>query len=162
MEFTQRIECLSEKEKGDVFECLAKAFLQLDPEYATKLRKVWLQDEVPTALRKKLPLHADDQGIDLIAETNTGEFWAIQCKYREDSARPLPWRKILTFIVSRSACVGTFPSASSARPPRGSPASSRHKTASASARWMSGRVWMPSFSRAYANSSATNTPSSFR
>ena len=98
MEFTQRIECLSEKEKGDVFECLAKAFLQLDPEYATKLRKVWLQDEVPTALRKKLPLHADDQGIDLIAETNTGEFWAIQCKYREDSARPLPWRKILTFI----------------------------------------------------------------
>lgn len=96
-EFAQRLERLSEKEKGDVFEHLVRAYLQLDPEYATKLRKVWLLNEVPTSLRKKLRLPADDQGIDLIAETNTGEFWAIQCKYREDTARPLPWREISTF-----------------------------------------------------------------
>jgi superfamily II DNA or RNA helicase len=88
---------LSEKEKGDVFENLVHAYLLLDPEYATKLRKVWLLKEVPTALRKKLRLPADDQGIDLIAETNTGEYWAIQCKYREDTVRPVPWREISTF-----------------------------------------------------------------
>jgi superfamily II DNA or RNA helicase len=87
----------SEKEKGDLFEHLVRAYLLLDPEYATKLRKVWLLDEVPSALRKKLKLPGNDQGIDLIAETNTGEFWAIQCKYRADTARPIPWREISTF-----------------------------------------------------------------
>jgi len=64
---------------------------------SSKLRKVWLLDEVPSALRKKLKLPGNDQGIDLIAETNTGEFWAIQCKYRENTARPIPWREISTF-----------------------------------------------------------------
>jgi superfamily II DNA or RNA helicase len=87
----------SEKEKGDLFEHLVRAYLLLDPEYATKLHKVWLLDEVPSALRKKLKLPGNDQGIDLIAETNTGEFWAIQCKYRENTARPVPWREISTF-----------------------------------------------------------------
>jgi len=88
---------MSEKEKGDLFEQLVRAYLLLDPEYATKLRKVWLLNEVPSSLRKKLRLPPDDQGIDLIAETNTGEFWAIQCKYREDTSRPLAWREISTF-----------------------------------------------------------------
>ena len=96
-DFVERLSRLSEKEKGDVFEHLVRAYLLLDPEYATKLRSVWLLKEVPSALRKKLRLPADDQGIDLIAETNTGEFWAIQCKYREDTARPVPWHEISTF-----------------------------------------------------------------
>lgn len=87
----------TEKEKGDLFEHLVRAYLLLDPEYATKLRKVWLLEDVPSALRTKLKLPGDDQGIDLIAETNTGEYWAIQCKYREDTARALPWREISTF-----------------------------------------------------------------
>lgn len=96
-DFVGRLSRLSEKEKGDVFEHLVRAYLLLDPEYATKLRSVWLLKDVPSALRKKLRLPADDQGIDLIAETNTGEYWAIQCKYREDTARPVPWREISTF-----------------------------------------------------------------
>lgn len=87
----------TEKEKGDLFEHLVRAYLLLDPEYATKLRKVWLLEDVPSALRTKLKLPGDDQGIDLIAETNTGEYWAVQCKYREDTARALPWREISTF-----------------------------------------------------------------
>jgi superfamily II DNA or RNA helicase len=96
--FVRNLSKKSEKEKGDIFEHLVRAYLQLDPEYATKLRKVWLLNDVPSAVRKKLKLPDDDQGIDLIAETNTGEYWAIQCKYREDTARPLPWREISTFI----------------------------------------------------------------
>jgi len=96
-DFVRQLKKKSDKEKGDLFEHLVRAFLLLDPEYATKLRKVWLLDEVPSALRKKLKLPGNDQGIDLIAETNTGEFWAIQCKYRENTARPIPWREISTF-----------------------------------------------------------------
>ena len=96
-DFVRQLKKKSDKEKGDLFEHLVRAYLQLDPEYATKLRKVWLLEDVPTALRKKLHLPASDQGIDLIAETNTGEYWAIQCKYREDTVRPLPWREISTF-----------------------------------------------------------------
>jgi predicted helicase len=95
--FSRALAKKSEKVKGDLFEHLVRAYLLLDPEYATKLRKVWLLDEVPSALRKKLKLPDDDQGIDLITETNAGEYWAIQCKYREDTARPLPWREISTF-----------------------------------------------------------------
>jgi superfamily II DNA or RNA helicase len=95
--FANRLSRMSEKAKGDVFEHLVRAYMLLDPEYATKLRKVWLLNEVPSALRKKLRLPPVDQGIDLIAETNTGEYWAIQCKYREDTSHPLPWREISTF-----------------------------------------------------------------
>lgn len=39
-----------EKQKGDLFEELVKAYLQLDPEYASKLKHVWLQREVPQAV----------------------------------------------------------------------------------------------------------------
>ncbi|HEY4984636.1 MAG TPA: hypothetical protein VIJ24_06190, partial [Verrucomicrobiae bacterium] len=61
---------LSEKQKGDLFEELVKAYLLLEPEYASKLKHVWLHREVPQAVLEKLKLPATDQGIDLVAETN--------------------------------------------------------------------------------------------
>lgn len=88
---------LPEKQKGDLFEELVKAYLQLDPEYASKLKHVWLQREVPQAVAKKLKLPATDQGIDIIAETHDGEFWAIQCKYRQNTDHSLTWRDLSTF-----------------------------------------------------------------
>lgn len=88
---------LSEKQKGDVFEELVKAYLLLEPEYASKLKHVWLYREVPSAVAQKLKLPATDQGIDLVAETNDGEFWAVQCKYRQDTDQSLTWREISTF-----------------------------------------------------------------
>jgi superfamily II DNA or RNA helicase len=96
-DFTRSIESLSDKKKGDLFEELVKAYLLLDPEYATKLRHVWLHREVPTSVRDALKLPAADKGIDLIAQTKEGEFWAVQCKYRTDTERSLPWREISTF-----------------------------------------------------------------
>ena len=53
-DFVRHLQKRPEKEKGDLFEHLVRAYLQLDPEYATKLRKVWLLDDVPAALRKRL------------------------------------------------------------------------------------------------------------
>jgi predicted helicase len=88
---------LSEKQKGDLFEELVKSYLLLEPEYASKLKHVWLSREVPLAMAEKLKLPATDQGIDLIAETKDGEFWAIQCKYRQDTDHSLTWRDISTF-----------------------------------------------------------------
>jgi superfamily II DNA or RNA helicase len=86
-----------EKRKGDLFEELVKAYLEIEPEYASKLKRVWLGREVPLAVAKRLKLPATDQGIDLVAETHEGNFWAIQCKYRQETDHSLTWREISTF-----------------------------------------------------------------
>lgn len=96
-DIAHRLRDLSEKQKGDLFEELVKAYLQLEPEYASKLKHVWLYREVPQAIAKLLKLPATDQGIDLVAETKEGEFWSVQCKYRQDTDHSLNWREISTF-----------------------------------------------------------------
>jgi len=74
---------------GSIFEYLTKLFLEVSPEYQTKLRKVYLLNEIPTAVKRKLKLPNTDEGIDLIAETFDNEYWAIQCKYRSDKTETL-------------------------------------------------------------------------
>ena len=69
---------------GDIFENVCKYFLQTAPQYQTKLKNVWLLKEVKEDLRRKLNLPTTDEGIDLIAETFDGKYWAIQSKYRSD------------------------------------------------------------------------------
>jgi predicted helicase len=69
---------------GDIFENVCKYFLQTAPQYQTKLKNVWLLKEVKEELRRKLNLPSTDEGIDLIAETFDGKYWAIQSKYRSD------------------------------------------------------------------------------
>jgi len=69
---------------GDIFENICKYFLQTAPQYQTKLKNVWLLKEVKEDLRRKLNLPSTDEGIDLIAETFDGKYWAIQSKYRSD------------------------------------------------------------------------------
>ena len=98
----------SEKQKGDLFEEFVKAYLQLDPEYASKLKHVWLGSEVPQATARKLKLPATDQGIDIVAETHDGEFWAIQCKYRQDTDHSLTWRDLSTFTGLAFGVCGGF------------------------------------------------------
>jgi superfamily II DNA or RNA helicase len=97
-ELEQKIATLpEEKTRGDAFEQFVKAFLLLKPEYASKLKSVWLYNEVPAAIAKKLKLPSTDQGIDIVAETYDGEFWAVQCKYRQFTDQSLTWREISTF-----------------------------------------------------------------
>ncbi len=72
----------SERDKGDRFERLMQAYLQTDPQYAFRFKKVWLWNEFPG----KLDLGGGDTGIDLVALTNEGDYWAIQCKcFQENS-----------------------------------------------------------------------------
>lgn len=96
-ELKSRLKGLSTKEKGDCFELLTKHFLQLHPNYLTKLKKVWLLKEVPAKVRKNLNLPGPDEGIDLIAETKEGEYWAVQCKYKADETKSLTRKELSTF-----------------------------------------------------------------
>ena len=95
--YKQSLSKLSNKEKGDSFERLTKQYLTYDPKYATKLKHVWLLSEVPSSIHKKLNLPDQDQGIDLICETNEGEYWAIQSKYHEDESTSQTWKSLSTF-----------------------------------------------------------------
>jgi superfamily II DNA or RNA helicase len=79
--FKSALESLTEKQKGDCFEVLTKLFLQLNPQYSTKIKQIWLLKNVPASIREHLNLPDPDEGIDLIAETKDKEYWAIQCKY---------------------------------------------------------------------------------
>lgn len=72
----------SEKDKGECFERLMKAYLLTDPKYAYKFKKVWLWAEFPG----RNDLGGNDTGIDLVALTNDGDYWAIQCKCYQESS----------------------------------------------------------------------------
>ena len=78
-------------EKGAVFERLTQLYLQTAPEYQSELAHVWALREVPPDVRKLLALPAPDEGIDFIARTHRGKYWAIQSKNRkkELANRPL-------------------------------------------------------------------------
>ncbi|MBN8688697.1 MAG: DEAD/DEAH box helicase [Chitinophagales bacterium] len=77
----------SEKDKGERFERLMKAYLLTDPKYAYKFKKVWLWEEFVG----RKDLGGGDTGIDLVALTNEGDYWAIQCKcYQESSTIDKP------------------------------------------------------------------------
>ena len=72
----------SERDKGDRFERLMQAYLKTDPKYAYLFKAVWLWNEFPG----RLDLGGGDTGIDLVALTNDGDYWAIQCKCYQESA----------------------------------------------------------------------------
>jgi predicted helicase len=71
-DFKQSLENKTKLEKGKAFEELTKYYLQYNLVYNTNLKKVWLQNEIPPTVLKKLNLPTNDQGIDLIAETLEG------------------------------------------------------------------------------------------
>ena len=72
------------KKAGDIFETVVKYYLLANSKYKSTLINVWLLEEVPAAVKLKLNLPNSDEGIDLIAETKNGHFWAVQAKYRSD------------------------------------------------------------------------------
>lgn len=76
-----RLESLNEKEKGTKFERLMKAWLLTDPRY-NELTHVWLWEEFPG----RKDFGGSDLGIDLVAKSETGEYWAIQCKCYQENA----------------------------------------------------------------------------
>ena len=66
----------SERNKGDRFERLMLAYLRTDPRYKDEFAHVWLWRDFPG----RAALGGTDTGIDLVAQTHAGDYWAIQCK----------------------------------------------------------------------------------
>lgn len=66
----------SERDKGDRFERLIQAYLKTDQQFASQFKHVWLWSE----FFGRDDLGGSDLGIDLVAQTFDGDFWAIQCK----------------------------------------------------------------------------------
>ena len=84
--------------KGDLFERLSQLYLETRSEYRTKLKNIWVcKWDLPAKVRKQLGLPTSDEGIDLVAGTVDGQFWAIQSKYRTDQSKPLTLRDLTTF-----------------------------------------------------------------
>lgn len=77
-----RKESFSEREKGYKFEKLIKAWFKTDSRYSNKLSEVWLWEEFPA----KKDFGGKDLGIDLVAKTDIGDYWAIQCKCYDEKA----------------------------------------------------------------------------
>ena len=78
-----RAESLSEAEKGTKFEELIRSYLFMLPKFHGLFSKVWLWHDFP--FRKDFG-SGHDLGIDLVALTVSGEYWAIQCKcYASDT-----------------------------------------------------------------------------
>ena len=68
---------LSSRDKGSFFEKLIAKYLLTDPEYANKIDKVWTWGEWD-----ECPDRGMDSGIDLVVrEIDTGNYWAVQCKF---------------------------------------------------------------------------------
>lgn len=68
------------RDLGDRFERLMRAYLKLDPKYVGQYEDVWLWKDWPQ--RAELGYNAPDTGIDLVAKRRDGEgFCAIQCKF---------------------------------------------------------------------------------
>ena len=88
---------LTGADKGTVFERLTQLYLETAPEYRTKLQHVWLLRDVPIAIRRRLNLPGPDEGIDLIARTRRGKYWAIQAKFRTERDKPITRRSLGTF-----------------------------------------------------------------
>lgn len=71
-----RATSLDERDKGDKFERLIKAYLTNEPEWTARFENVWLWSEWPGRGTRT------DTGIDLVAERRDGEgLAAIQCKF---------------------------------------------------------------------------------
>lgn len=73
----------SEVDKGARFEVLMKNFLQTYQIYSGKFSEVWLWKDFPYCAE----FGGKDLGIDIVAKTVDGEYWAAQCKCYAETTR---------------------------------------------------------------------------
>lgn len=76
-----RSKSFSEHDKGTQFERLMRSWLLSDPRY-NMLTDVWLWENFPG----RKDFGGKDTGIDLVAKTESGEYWAVQCKCYSENA----------------------------------------------------------------------------
>lgn len=88
----------STKVIGDIFETFCRLYLL----NVGKYQQVWFLANLPSDIRAKLKLSANDMGIDLIAFDGT-DYSAVQCKYRTKSpykkTQSMSWKELSTFYA---------------------------------------------------------------
>lgn len=90
-----RDESAFNRDLGDRFERLIRAYLKLDPQYVALFSDVWLWKDWPE--REAMGYKAPDTGIDLVAKLREEEgFCAIQCKFYET---PIPLGDLGNFFT---------------------------------------------------------------
>jgi predicted helicase len=72
----------TERNKGTRFERLIAAWFNTDPRFSGKLEHVWMWEDFPA----RKDFGGKDIGIDLVAKTDIGDYWAIQCKCYDENA----------------------------------------------------------------------------
>lgn len=88
MEFSELLDkyrknAFSKSDLGTKFEELMVGYLKTDPKYAPQFEWVKLWRNFPA----RDELGGQDTGIDIVAKTNSGEYWAIQCKFYSEDHR---------------------------------------------------------------------------
>lgn len=90
-----RDESAFNRDLGDRFERLIRAYLKLDPQYVALFSDVWLWKDWPE--REAYGYKAPDTGIDLVAKLREDDgFCAIQCKFYET---PIPLGDLGNFFT---------------------------------------------------------------
>jgi predicted helicase len=92
-----RTESFSERDKGDRFEKLIKAYLLTKPEYRSQLSDVWLWSDFP--YKDQFGTGGKDTGIDLVCRTYNDEYWAVQCKCYQGNKK-VDLATVSTFITT--------------------------------------------------------------
>ena len=89
----------TQKDKGTRFERLMRSWLRTDPRYSSLFSEVWLWEDFPS----RGDFGGKDTGIDLVARTHEGDYWAIQCKcYAEGTSIDKP--SVDSFLATSSRC----------------------------------------------------------
>jgi predicted helicase len=90
-----REESAFNRDLGDRFERLMRAYLKLDPQYVALFSDVWLWKDWPE--REAMGYKAPDTGIDLVAKLREEEgYCAIQCKFYDT---PIPLGDLGNFFT---------------------------------------------------------------
>jgi hypothetical protein len=95
----------NKKIRGDIFEEFCVLYLK----YVKRYKNVWLLKDVPEEILEKTHVIRRDMGIDIIAETDTDTYIAVQCKYKKHVScklNILSWKALSTFYA---LCLRTGP-----------------------------------------------------
>jgi len=83
--------------KGKCFEYFAQLFFYFDARYSNIIKKCWLLNQVPLKIKQHLGIPDVDIGIDIIIETSSEDFIAVQVKYRSNMNDVISWNELSTF-----------------------------------------------------------------
>ncbi len=78
---------------GKIFEVFTKHYFQTSPIEKDNYKNVWTFEEIPTDVRNKLDFGNVDYGVDLLLEDTEGQYFAVQCKFKNDEKSTLNWSK---------------------------------------------------------------------